>query len=348
MVKQSIRRNNQAVNFLKGLACICVIFIHHGFPDSIQRYVIGLARFAVPFFFMISGFYCFSNNQENDFANCLKKAARMLKLGFYMVLLYGIEHLILECVLEKQLFKVWIVERINWKTLLSFLILNDPPFSGMAWYLFAMAYVYFVAAIFSKYNLNKRITNVIWVLFIVHLVMGNVLTLFCVNVNVHYYMNWILFGLPCFYLGVLIKRNIKCFDNIKSDSILKMAFLFLLLSFFESHVFGNQELYIGSLGVSVFMLIWAMKNLKLRRFKFIQLLGKKASMYVYIFQSVVFAVIYKILWHTKCPSREVLWPIIGAIVTVIISYMYAVIIDWVKSNMLCSKDRQSRGGLYDS
>lgn len=55
---------NRCLNFFKGLGCIFVIFIHFPFPGEIGRIISGLARFAVPLFFMISGYYAYNSRRS--------------------------------------------------------------------------------------------------------------------------------------------------------------------------------------------------------------------------------------------------------------------------------------------
>lgn len=53
------KKINKCLNFAKGVACILVVFIHCQFPPPVGRYVISIARAAVPLFFMVSGYFCF-------------------------------------------------------------------------------------------------------------------------------------------------------------------------------------------------------------------------------------------------------------------------------------------------
>lgn len=52
-------RRNHALDFVKGVACIAVVFMHCEFPGRLGTLVQCLVRFAVPFFFMVSGYFCF-------------------------------------------------------------------------------------------------------------------------------------------------------------------------------------------------------------------------------------------------------------------------------------------------
>ena len=58
------KRENETLYILKVWATFSVIAIHFGFLGQIGVFYKVLARFAVPLFFMISGFYSFSISEE--------------------------------------------------------------------------------------------------------------------------------------------------------------------------------------------------------------------------------------------------------------------------------------------
>lgn len=55
----SSKHYNPCLDFIKGIACICVIFMHCEFPGVVGIVVQAVSRFSVPLFFMVSGYFCF-------------------------------------------------------------------------------------------------------------------------------------------------------------------------------------------------------------------------------------------------------------------------------------------------
>lgn len=53
------KQYNYCLDFIKGIACIFVVFMHCEFPGVIGTAVQAISRFCVPFFFMVSGYFCF-------------------------------------------------------------------------------------------------------------------------------------------------------------------------------------------------------------------------------------------------------------------------------------------------
>ena len=64
---------NRNLDVLKFVASIFVIFIHISFPGNFGVFVGALARFAVPAFFMVSGYFSYKAIQDNDYKKILQR-----------------------------------------------------------------------------------------------------------------------------------------------------------------------------------------------------------------------------------------------------------------------------------
>lgn len=53
------KERNQAIEWCRLIASVFVVFVHCAFPGKLGEITEGLARFAVPFFFAISGYFCY-------------------------------------------------------------------------------------------------------------------------------------------------------------------------------------------------------------------------------------------------------------------------------------------------
>ncbi|MBR1631194.1 MAG: acyltransferase family protein [Paludibacteraceae bacterium] len=58
-MSESQKQYNYCLDFIKGIACVFVVFMHCEFPGIMGMAVQAISRFCVPFFFMVSGYYCF-------------------------------------------------------------------------------------------------------------------------------------------------------------------------------------------------------------------------------------------------------------------------------------------------
>ncbi len=64
---EAAKKRNYTLDFVKGIACICVVLMHCEFPGYLGTLVQCVSRFCVPFFFMISGYFCFKKNKSTDY-----------------------------------------------------------------------------------------------------------------------------------------------------------------------------------------------------------------------------------------------------------------------------------------
>ena len=63
--KGSVRiMRNKCLDGMKAIAACMVIFIHIDLPGQTGVFIEALSRFAVPFFFMISGYFCYYNGKD--------------------------------------------------------------------------------------------------------------------------------------------------------------------------------------------------------------------------------------------------------------------------------------------
>ena len=55
---------NDCLNVCKGIAAFFIVFIHCNFPSPVGGMMNGLARFGVPLFFMVSGYFSYGKGMD--------------------------------------------------------------------------------------------------------------------------------------------------------------------------------------------------------------------------------------------------------------------------------------------
>lgn len=58
-----LNKQQNVFNLIKGLACICVVFIHVRFPGIVGDVIWKLSQYAVPTFLMISGYFAYQKDE---------------------------------------------------------------------------------------------------------------------------------------------------------------------------------------------------------------------------------------------------------------------------------------------
>ena len=101
-----MKQYNYCLDFIKGIACIFVVFMHCEFPGIMGTVVQAISRFCVPLFFMVSGYFCYKSTNYHDNGSWLfnKKVIHILKITINASLFY-----LVFVIIQSLLF-----DNINW------------------------------------------------------------------------------------------------------------------------------------------------------------------------------------------------------------------------------------------
>lgn len=143
-----IPKRNQTMELCKFIASFFVVFIHAPFPGKLGGLVDCLARFAVPMFFMISGYF---NYQASS-----RQVLRRLKHILTLFLIGALFRQFCDCVTIELNGGSTIAHLLTLipesDEILRLLILQIPPYTGHLWYLCAMMVCYLVFWLFVRFQ----------------------------------------------------------------------------------------------------------------------------------------------------------------------------------------------------
>ena len=312
-----MKKYNSCLDFIKGFACFCVVFMHCEFPGVVGIVVQAISRFSVPFFFMVSGYFCFYPGRY-DSALIRRKTTHITGIVLWVSLFYVLFAFVLKSAYVVTRYEMW-----------AFGVFNQPVIIvGQLWFLFAFLYVYFAFAIIWKADKIKWFYLISAVLIVVYICMAQGTHLCGIKIQNMYYRNWLIEGVPFFFAGHWIHANQ---DKISlSDKMLILVILVsTLLCLVERKIMGRD------FGVNIMtfpqvfaLFIYAVKYPDRHR-GIIQKIGKRYSMWVYILHPFVFLSMDKIYHHWAVDTVVLLqWfrPIVTVIITLILSSIcYAVL-----------------------
>lgn len=236
-------RRNPGFDCLRLLCAFCVVCLHVAYP---YKYLAEpWIRFAVPVFFMLSGF--FFQGQRNRG----KQIRKILLLCIGSNLLHLVFQLALNAAtgLSSAAFPGSLGNLQVW---MEFLLLNQSPISSPLWYLGALLYVLVLVSLLGE----KRtlVYPLIPVLLILNLVLGTYSpVVFGRPLSIEISRNFLFVGLPFFLLGDYIRRR-KSIPGWKV--LLSCLALGLALSFAENYLLYkagllvNQDFYLGTVFVA--------------------------------------------------------------------------------------------------
>lgn len=279
------RRRNYSLDLLKFIASFFVVCIHFKFFGKAGEYVTVAARFAVPMFFMISGYYCFND----DLDKIRKKVIRIARIYLTAFVMYFCFNVLVKLFNGLQEEAVWYVStyfRIRYT--LKTILFNESITAIHLWFLGSLIYSYGVRCLVVKTKINVNIIYVLsCVLLATHLSLGIGLSVIGIETPTFLLKNYMLrnflfMGFPMFAMGQLIRE--------KEDAILKLmsgkiVALLIVLSIIDTAIVcridWTKEIYVGSILMAFALVVIALK-MKNKEYSpmMIELFGTHVIVYV--------------------------------------------------------------------
>lgn len=283
--QRMLEKRNWTFDYLKGIACIIVVFLHCPLYGKVGEAVIYGLRFPVPIFFMISGFYL----EKRDNRWILGKIKKLLLILVITELLYGAWFFISSMLLKNMSFG---------QALDSAGFINHPVrtffcgslFNGTLWYIYAIIWTYVIILLLRKIKLyyNTVFCLIISMILIIVLVAGRFYVTKHYNIDELAFLfgNAVTMGLPLTLPGVLFGRKKEL---IQEKMTLKRSVLLIMtgaaLMVVEFIVWGQyMDFHFSTLFISVGLFCGAIvyKKETFPGKSLFSFIGRKLSMWVYL------------------------------------------------------------------
>lgn len=135
-----------SIDLLKFLCSFMVIYLHANIKNQFGNYIYSFCRIAVPIFFMISGYFLYSNGS---------KIWIKIKKNFNLLISAEIFYVIFEIVkipFKKSNFTLIFNELFNFK----FFLTNMGEIGGHLWFIRALIYLYIIYLVLHKTKTNEK------------------------------------------------------------------------------------------------------------------------------------------------------------------------------------------------
>ena len=273
---------NKSLDVAKAIAAFLVVCIHVSFPGETGQIIKVFARCAVPFFFMVSGYFCYYEN-NNAAVKIPFKIIHILKLFAVSILFYfGWEYLMK--VSGGGNAAEWIKELTDIKHLKEFVFYNSTsPVRAHLWFLPALIYCYAVDFCIEKLHIRKAAYRCIPILSVVLLWRAE----FCRFAGGFYhtmeYRNFLFTGMSFYLMGQMIHEKQDKLEQRLSESI-ERKFVAgivsgIILSVLEYCLQGAREIYLGNCITVICLFIWLI--LYGRKKTFPQVLAEAGQKYAF-------------------------------------------------------------------
>ena len=271
MGKEKTRK--YGLDFLKGFAACFVVFMHARFPDAFGEYVAKVGTFAVPVFFMTSGYFSF-NATKSKTLKSIKRTATYLFVAYILNLIRILVEMGFDLGLVISYFKT---EIFTVSHLLKVILLTQTLVSGVAWFLLSLLVCYIL-----KYFLGKNLRYLGYLGIIVGVI--GVLPPASVYFGLPINNPWIN-GIPFFIIGELLREYNDVINQKISSIALVLAAIIGFILIILACYYGKQWWHIGTLllSPSLFVLFSRM-DMRFNRFC---LLGSTYAFFIYIVHPLV-------------------------------------------------------------
>ena len=158
---------NRTLDMVKAICAYAVVLLHVHFPGNAGIIANVLARFAVPVFFMVSGYFCFRGD-DTEFIRTGKKIRHVLKLmlvAFPVCCLWELIQNHIDGASQKE----WLEALVSGEHIRQFLLYNNS--SQVKWHLWfipALLYCYLLFALAARFRICKQAYVLIPVLLLIH------------------------------------------------------------------------------------------------------------------------------------------------------------------------------------
>lgn len=285
-----LNERNSTIDVLKLFASYMVVFIHILLYGEIGVAVDALARFAVPFFLLVSGYYSY----KLPLIKIKKRIRHTFSLLAFTCVLY-VFWKVAPRLIEGDFVGIqqYFERYLEVETIVKLVCFNVPVSSEHIWYLFSLLYVYFALYLATKCDVSeKKIFIISFTLLFLNLFMGEFLSIFEVTVPVFIIRNFALFGIPLFGIGIFIKKHEDSIKNIPNYLVVICLTVGIIETLFSRLFVGKNELYVGSLFILFAIVVIFLKYPYIQYPKFIMALTN-CSTYIYILHIFVSSVLAK-------------------------------------------------------
>ena len=205
--------------YLRLILMVFVCFWAFGSPDP-SGVVNSLSGFAIPAFFILSGYYVLDNKRNVRMEKTLRKIKRTAISFGFVFLFYAAINVVL-IILHFKSFT------FSKRMLFEFVVMNVWPFEigNNIWFIQAMLYAYIIIFIADKLKLMRFYKIIIPILVIIMILTGELSAMLRFNIFGYQYIpgNWLTRALPYILIGKLL-RDMK-------KSVMKIQFWKFLIAF---------------------------------------------------------------------------------------------------------------------
>lgn len=298
-----------AIDTIKFIAAVAVIIIHFAPEGAIGQVLQVISRFAVPYFFMVSGYFA-ATKDKAAISQTLQKLVCVTVIASVFYLVYAIY--------KNGLQEIY--SEFSGANLLKLVMFNAPQIvSAHLWYMYAAIYCYLIYKIYLKIDSTRLDLPVGMFLIILHLILVEILPIVGVTIfrdNHPLVRNVWLMGFPFFLIGKCIYLHK---EQLHNPRVVRVTYSCLAIGILTAYLTGaynfvfNLELYVSSVLISISVFVLAVLHPNIGKNTILEKLGRNESMWMYLLHPAIGN-----LFISGITNSRTSWMVFGAIVIITI------------------------------
>lgn len=287
-----VGNRNRCMDTIKGIACLFVVFIHYNWSNDVSETIKAIGRFAVPYFFFVSGYHLPDRTGALESATIRRKLVHLLKMMAKAAIVYSIFCVFWNYSMDSSWnWMDFIRNEITWWSAVKIFLTCDPLVYAHFWYLIALVLCYLVI-----WGLGEKPGRTGYLILFVVLLCGYSLLAEFKNLvgwknsfqisgtkNMVLSNLFVLRALPFVLYGICLRKyNIAERRKIPFALLLVLIILGCLLAMLEQKRYGIILMYTGNhlmVIAMALMSIWYPQ----RRLFVLEYVGNRLSMNVYLY-----------------------------------------------------------------
>ena len=303
-------RSNETIECMRFICCVSILFIHCGFPLplAVRGYAMAIARFAVPFLILLSGWYSDQDGKSTKAKKKLRDLAHIIWIGSLVCLLWNC----CNSFLKSGEWLAWIIPYLNFRTLLNFLLFNRAVFiNSVFYYFFIMVYVYVIFIFAQRFRLTMLLSCLSPLLLLVGIYVCEI-----TDLPWYYGGNFLFLGIPMFMIGHFLRKFSDRLPRLKTQEWF-LVLTGVVITGLEYRFFGSHYLYLGAVVIALSVFIFCVNHEDLKCSQLLVLAGTVLSLPIIVIHCEVRDTAL-ILWH----FGQYTFPLFVLVTSTILSILY--------------------------
>lgn len=293
------RQRNTSLDIAKAICTLMVVFIHAGENNTIETYFKAICTCAVPFFFLVSGYYLSLNVSAGKTQYASRQLKKIGELFIISNVLYAICRSILKLIFHDDLAGFW-KNCLTSESIFNFLVLNDSPFGYHLWYIGSILYVLFLFNLLILKNKINRVVLYMPLFLILAIGLGIYSKIiFKDDFPIYVSRNFIHVGIPSMAIGYVLASilNHKKYLHryaLLSIIVFSMAIVIERFILHRLGILSTGSIFIMTVPLATSIFIWAATDEQVHSssvMKFMADLGRYDSANIYIYHMIFILVL---------------------------------------------------------